>query len=100
MRFEHGRLIDESIRVGHVGLLDQSLQNLTVDRHPVGRERRRPAASEAHQVLSEAGCDVGGMTIPLIRKFEAGYVAGVKAVCASCEVHSGYAGASPEAHDA
>jgi basic membrane protein A len=40
---------------------------------------------------------VGGMTIPLIRKFEAGYIAGVKAVCPSCEVHSGYAGASPEA---
>jgi basic membrane protein A len=40
---------------------------------------------------------VGGMTIPLIRKFEAGYEAGVKAVCPSCEVHSGYAGASPEA---
>lgn len=40
---------------------------------------------------------VGGMTIPLIRKFEAGYIAGVNAVCPTCEVHSGYAGASPEA---
>ncbi len=40
---------------------------------------------------------VGGMTIPLIRKFEAGYIAGVAAVCPACEVHSGYAGASPEA---
>jgi basic membrane protein A len=40
---------------------------------------------------------VGGMTIPLIRKFEAGYIAGVHAVCPACEVHSGYAGASPEA---
>lgn len=40
---------------------------------------------------------VGGMTIPLIRKFEAGYIAGVAAVCPTCEVHSGYAGASPEA---
>jgi basic membrane protein A len=40
---------------------------------------------------------VGGMTIPLIRKFEAGYTAGVKAACAECEVHSGYAGATPDA---
>lgn len=40
---------------------------------------------------------VGGMTIPLIRKFEAGYGAGVRAVCPACEVHAGYAGASPEA---
>ncbi len=40
---------------------------------------------------------VGGMTGPLIRKFEAGYVAGVKAACAECVVHSAYAGASPDA---
>ncbi|WP_394822061.1 BMP family protein [Pendulispora albinea] len=40
---------------------------------------------------------VGGMTIPLIRKFEAGYIAGVKATCPTCEVHSAYAGATPEA---
>jgi basic membrane protein A len=40
---------------------------------------------------------VGGMTIPLIKKFEAGYSAGVHATCPECEVHSGYAGATPEA---
>lgn len=40
---------------------------------------------------------VGGMTIPLIRKFEAGYGAGVKAVCAECVVHSAYVGATPDA---
>lgn len=40
---------------------------------------------------------VGGMTIPLIKKFEVGYAAGVRATCPSCEVHVGYAGASPEA---
>jgi basic membrane protein A len=40
---------------------------------------------------------VGGMTGPLIRKFEAGYVAGVKAACSECVVHSAYAGASPDA---
>jgi basic membrane protein A len=40
---------------------------------------------------------VGGMTSPLIRRFEAGYEAGVKAACPACFVHSGYAGASPEA---
>jgi basic membrane protein A len=37
------------------------------------------------------------MQIPLIRKFEAGYIAGVKHVCPECEVFSKYAGATPTA---
>jgi basic membrane protein A len=40
---------------------------------------------------------VGGMTIPLIRKFEAGYVAGVAETCATCNVIATYAGATPDA---
>ena len=40
---------------------------------------------------------VGGMDIPLIRKFEAGYRQGALAVCADCRVLVGYAGTSPEA---
>jgi basic membrane protein A len=40
---------------------------------------------------------VGGMTIPLIRKFEAGYAQGVSLTCPDCVVHAGYAGATPEA---
>jgi basic membrane protein A and related proteins len=40
---------------------------------------------------------VGGMRIPLIRKFEAGYTAGVKHVCPDCEVISMYAGSEPKA---
>jgi basic membrane protein A and related proteins len=40
---------------------------------------------------------VGGMDIPLIRKFEAGYRAGVKEVCPTCVVHAGYAGTTPDA---
>ena len=40
---------------------------------------------------------VGGMTIPLIRKFEAGYTAGVHAACPACTVHSAYAGSTPDA---
>ncbi len=40
---------------------------------------------------------VGGMKNPLIRKFEAGFVAGVKASCPDCAVHSAYVGASPDA---
>jgi basic membrane protein A and related proteins len=40
---------------------------------------------------------VGGMDIPLIHKFEAGYRAGVKAVCPDCEVIAQYAGVTPEA---
>jgi basic membrane protein A len=40
---------------------------------------------------------VGGMLTPLIRKFEAGYGAGVHAVCSDCTVHGAYAGATPEA---
>jgi basic membrane protein A len=40
---------------------------------------------------------VGGMDSPLIHKFEAGYRAGVKAVCPECEVIAQYAGVTPEA---
>jgi basic membrane protein A len=40
---------------------------------------------------------VGGMVTPLIRKFEAGYAAGVAATCADCVVHSAYAGTTPDA---
>jgi len=40
---------------------------------------------------------VGGMKNPLIRKFEAGFEAGVKASCPDCVVHGAYVGASPEA---
>ena len=37
------------------------------------------------------------MKIPLIRKFEAGYEAGVKHVCPTCRVLSAYAGTEPKA---
>jgi basic membrane protein A len=40
---------------------------------------------------------VGGMDVPLIHKFEAGYKAGVKAVCPDCTVIVQYAGVTPEA---
>ena len=40
---------------------------------------------------------VGGMDIPLIHKFEAGYRAGVKYVCPDCTVITQYAGVTPEA---
>jgi basic membrane protein A and related proteins len=40
---------------------------------------------------------VGGMDIPLIHKFEAGYRAGVRHVCADCTVVAQYAGVTPEA---
>ncbi|HVF39357.1 MAG TPA: BMP family ABC transporter substrate-binding protein [Gemmatimonadaceae bacterium] len=40
---------------------------------------------------------VGGMDIPLIHKFEAGYRAGVKHVCADCTVVAQYAGVTPDA---
>lgn len=40
---------------------------------------------------------VGGMKIPLIRKFEAGYEAGVRHVCPTCRVFSAYAGTEPKA---
>lgn len=40
---------------------------------------------------------VGGMDIPLIHRFEAGYKAGVKHECPDCEVVVQYAGATPEA---
>ena len=40
---------------------------------------------------------VGGMKIPLIRKFEAGYTAGVAHVCPDCRVVGAYAGTDPKA---
>ena len=40
---------------------------------------------------------VGGMDSPLIRKFEAGYTAGVKHVCPDCRVVAQYAGVTPAA---
>jgi len=40
---------------------------------------------------------VGGMDIPLIHKFEAGYRAGVRKVCPDCEVIAQYAGVTPDA---
>ncbi|MFT3691796.1 MAG: BMP family ABC transporter substrate-binding protein [Kofleriaceae bacterium] len=40
---------------------------------------------------------VGGMKIPLIRKFEVGYTAGVHYVCPECRVLAAYAGTEPKA---
>jgi basic membrane protein A and related proteins len=40
---------------------------------------------------------IGGMDIPLIHKFEAGYRAGVRHVCPDCTVIAQYAGVTPEA---
>jgi basic membrane protein A len=40
---------------------------------------------------------VGGMDIPLIHKFEAGYRAGAKYVCSDCRVMVGYAGVTGDA---
>lgn len=40
---------------------------------------------------------VGGMKIPLIRKFEAGYEAGVRHVCPRCRIVAAYAGSEPKA---
>ncbi len=40
---------------------------------------------------------VGGMDIPLIHKFYAGYNAGVKASCPTCKVIENYTGTTPEA---
>jgi basic membrane protein A len=48
--------------------------------------------SKTHQVGF-----IGGMDIPLIHKFEAGYRTGALAVCPSCVVHVAYAGSTPEA---
>jgi basic membrane protein A and related proteins len=40
---------------------------------------------------------VGGMDVPLIHKFEAGFRAGVSHVCPGCQVIAQYAGVTPEA---
>lgn len=40
---------------------------------------------------------VGGMKLPLIRKFEVGYTAGAQYVCPTCRVLAVYAGTTPKA---
>lgn len=40
---------------------------------------------------------VGGMDIPLIRRFEHGYAAGVRATCPACRFVASYAGSTPSA---
>ncbi len=40
---------------------------------------------------------LGGLEGPLIKRFEAGYTAGVQSVCSDCEVLVEYAGTTPEA---
>jgi basic membrane protein A len=40
---------------------------------------------------------VGGMKVPLIEKFEAGYAAGVRHVCPACRILPVYAGTEPKA---
>ena len=40
---------------------------------------------------------VGGMDVPLIHKFEAGYREGVKYACPDCKLMSDYAGSTPQA---
>jgi len=40
---------------------------------------------------------VGGMDIPLIHKFDAGFREGVRRVCESCVLHVAYAGTTPDA---
>ena len=40
---------------------------------------------------------VGGMNSPMIRRFEAGYEAGVRRTCGGCRVMSSFAGATPAA---
>jgi basic membrane protein A len=40
---------------------------------------------------------VGGMNVPLINKFDAGFQAGVRQVCPKCRIISQYAGVTPDA---
>ena len=41
---------------------------------------------------------VGGMVGPLIRRFEVGFAAGVRATCPACVIDAAYAGTSPDAY--
>ncbi|WP_437732585.1 BMP family lipoprotein [Sorangium sp. So ce1335] len=40
---------------------------------------------------------IGGMDMPLVHRFEAGYRAGVRDVCPACDVRVAYAGTTPDA---
>ncbi len=60
----------------------------------VSRETR--IGDRAYRPTQRVGF-IGGMDIPLIHKFEAGYRAGVKHVCPECTTVAQYAGVTPEA---
>jgi basic membrane protein A len=60
----------------------------------VSRETR--IGDRAYRPTERVGF-IGGMDIPLIHKFEAGYRAGVKHVCPECTIVAQYAGVTPEA---
>jgi basic membrane protein A len=55
------------------------------------------AAMKAQQDGKSTVGFVGGMDVPLIHKFEAGYKAGVNYACSGCKVLSDYAGTTPSA---
>ena len=76
-RREHDRVRAVEHRIRDVHYLVGALAGLTTKTHVLGF--------------------VGGMDIPLIHKFEAGYTAGAHAVCKDCRVIVGYAGVTGEA---
>ena len=55
------------------------------------------AGMKAQELGKDTVGFVGGMDIPLIHKFEAGYIAGVKYACPECNILSNYAGTTGEA---
>jgi len=54
-------------------------------------------AMKAQELGKDTVGFVGGMDIPLIHRFEAGYKAGVKYACSECKILSDYAGTTGEA---
>lgn len=54
-------------------------------------------AMKAQELGKDTVGFVGGMDIPLIHRFEAGYTAGVKYACPECTILSDYAGTTGEA---
>ncbi len=89
--------VDYSVSTDNTGKLVQPPANLAALKFREEQGSYLVGAMAALISKSKKLGFVGGMNFPLIHKFEAGYIAGVKKVCPDCEVISQYAGVTPEA---
>jgi basic membrane protein A and related proteins len=89
--------VDYAVQVDAQGNVKQPPANLAALKFREEEGSFLVGALAAHVGKSKRVGFIGGMDIPLIHKFEAGYRAGVKHECPDCTVIAQYAGVTPEA---